>query len=407
MCRSRLSRRLVFRLPTALAAIALAWSAAASVAVAAPAALAETERAFAYEPASGPEISPSAAAEVGLSHARAIGTVEGEPAVNAGTLEAAQAAMQGAPQPLAVRAAAPPGLDAWLASAVDRVVLYGRFTDVLAKVPPGQPLPSGTVLEYAIDAHTGRVDGIHLGGAQPVAAAAARAARANRTQPARSRRVRAHAATWGSACSAGNGHHCYALDYWSMTGGEQVRGSESDIATDAMNVPEWQTGAFVDNEKWTVFPQKSNGNGFYWVEDGQEAGNYIDCCSLRWFTAWNNGAGYGANESPWPEPGFTFVRYQTVSQLNGTWCFYVEAGSAGCVGGFPSYAKELQVGAEYASGHEPENTMYEQSNGTWTDGSVHPWIKAEPFQDAKTCVAPFSRESPPHYYPGNIAAWTC
>jgi hypothetical protein len=172
-------------------------------------------------------------------------------------------------------------------------------------------------------------------------------------------------------------------------------------------VPEWQRGAFVDDEKWTVFPQRSNGNGAYWVEVGQEAGNGVDCCSLRWFTAWNNGSGYGANESPWSEPGFTFVRYQTVSQLNGSWCFYVEVGNAGCVGGFPVYAKELIVGAEYATPTKPVNRFYEQSNATWTDGTVHAWNTAAWEHSAGTCIEAFSRESPPHYYPGNITGWTC
>lgn len=396
-------RRSFLSVLPALLVIALGAALIAAKAFGAPAPQQFTEPGFAYEPPTGPEMSSAAAGDIALARAQAIGVVEGAPEVTASTLEVAQATMQGGPQPLAIRAQPPAGLDAWLASAVDRVVLHGSFTDTLAKVPPGSPSPRGTVLEYAIDSHTGRVESVHLGGALATASAA-RAAR--RTKAYRRRAsARAHAATWGSACSGE--HHCYDIADWSMNGTEQVRGSESDIATDLMNVPGWQTGAFVDNEKWTLFPQDHNGNGYYWVEDGQEAGSYVNCCSLRWFTAYNNGTGYGANESPWSEPGWTFVKYQTVSQLNGTWCYYVEAGSAGCVGGFPAYAKELQVGAEYATGQEPENTMYEQSNGTWTDGSVHPWNAAVNFHGANSCVEPYSREHPPHYYPGNIVAWTC
>ena len=48
-------------------------------------------------------------------------------------------------------------------------------------------------------------------------------------------------ATWGNHCSAGNGHHCYGIAEWSMTGsgnggGEEVKGISGEIATDVMSV---------------------------------------------------------------------------------------------------------------------------------------------------------------------------
>src|SRR5690348_1363154 len=134
-------RRSFLSILPALSVIALGAALIAAKAAAAPLDPG-TERAFAYEAPTGPEIARAAAGDIGLARARAIGAVEGAADVTATTLEDAQARMQGAPQPLAERAQAPPGLDAWLASAVDVVVLHGRFTDTHAKVPPGSPAPT-------------------------------------------------------------------------------------------------------------------------------------------------------------------------------------------------------------------------------------------------------------------------
>jgi hypothetical protein len=78
-------------------------------------------------------------------------------------------------------------------------------------------------------------------------------------------------ATWGNKCSLGNGHHCYAVAQWEMTGsgnggGEEVKGLSSEFYTTAMLVPQWENGDFVTNEQWM--------SGYYgrWVEDGQVAG---------------------------------------------------------------------------------------------------------------------------------------
>jgi hypothetical protein len=205
---------------------------------------------------------PSGATErIALERASAIGIAEGHPSVVASTLEGAQAAMdREAHQALQPRATASPSMDAYLERAVDRVIIGGHFTDTAAKVPPGAHLPTGTTLEYAIDVHTGEVLAMHL--ADPPAPGA--------TAVLARRRSRARAASWdGGKCSTGAGHHCYDLAEWFMASGtERVEGTESQIETTAMTVPEGGANplSFVSNEKWTLFPEKSNGNGFYWVE---------------------------------------------------------------------------------------------------------------------------------------------
>ena len=57
-------------------------------------------------------------------------------------------------------------------------------------------------------------------------------------------------ATWGNKCSLGNAQHCYSIASYEMTGtgkggGEEVKGLSSEIATTAMNVPQWENGDFV------------------------------------------------------------------------------------------------------------------------------------------------------------------
>ena len=84
---------------------------------------------------------------------------------------------------------------------------------------------------------------------------------------------------------------------------------------------------------------------------------------------------------------------------------YIDGGLAGCPGGFPYYAKALEAGAEYATPWAPTNTVYVQSNYTTVQGTVRTWNEAQSLVAAQSCQAPFSRENPPHYYPGNFAAW--
>jgi hypothetical protein len=53
-----------------------------------------------------------------------------------------------------------------------------------------------------------------------------------------------------------------------MVGAEQVIGTEATHLNETMDVPEWQSGAFAD-EEWAVF------EGRYWIEDGQEGAKVL------------------------------------------------------------------------------------------------------------------------------------
>ncbi len=330
------------------------------------------------------EITKEQAKSGAVARAKTIGTVSSTQ-VQGSTLEAAQTALWGSVQPL-------PGQDE--AAQVYVVTSRGKFKDTEAKVPRGVGAPAGTVLEEIYDQATGIRLGLHLGG-EPTATIA---------------RHRARKASWGAGCSTSNGHHCYALTTWLMNAtNEKVRGAESDINTYAMNVPDWSGGGFVDNELWVVFPgTRSPVNGEeYWVELGQEAGSKGDCCTLRWFTGWNRAQGLDANWSPWTMPYNNFARYRTDSQMNNVWCFGIEGNPAGCIGGFPLYAKRLDVGIEVATNIKPVNGMQEQSNAVWTNGTTHPWNYAVWEKDPGFCMQSFSRENPPRYYYGNMQAGTC
>ncbi|HEV3047644.1 MAG TPA: hypothetical protein VGY13_09810 [Solirubrobacteraceae bacterium] len=73
-------------------------------------------------------------------------------------------------------------------------------------------------------------------------------------------------ATWGDGeCDQTTTGHCYARDTWRMTGDEQVEGTEAFEDTESMNVSEWRTGAFIDNEEWLSFTAHEN----WWAEVGQ------------------------------------------------------------------------------------------------------------------------------------------
>jgi hypothetical protein len=63
-------------------------------------------------------------------------------------------------------------------------------------------------------------------------------------------------ASWGSpACEQSSSKHCYAITNWKMENphyvenpSESVKGGVAFITTATMNVPEWASDAFVDNE---------------------------------------------------------------------------------------------------------------------------------------------------------------
>lgn len=183
-------------------------------------------------------------------------------------------------------------------------------------------------------------------------------------------------ATWGNKCSLGSTHHCYAIAEWAMSGtgnggGEEVKGLSSEIMTTAMSVPQWQSRDFVDDEQWMTAPSGR------WVEDGQTSGNAIDCCSLHWFYAYQNGV-YNEYVAPWTYEGWTWISY-TLSdpENNGSWCEKIGAVQVACQGGFSKYATLVQVGMEAADEQQPENAGKDRTGVQHLDGNWYHWNGAE------------------------------
>lgn len=349
------------------------------------------------------QMAPGQASAAAIRAASAMGQVEGAPAVSETSLLAAESAVMGVtsmpPGPVAAGLTGAPG---------ERAVLHGRFTDTRAAVPRGAHAPTGTVLELALDS-SGDVVAEHL--SEPGGGTAS-AARANAAR----RRPKAHASvtsTWPCKDEAESGYtgagHCYATAEWFMgSATEKVAGSEAQIETTEMWVPEPGQGAFVDNEEWVVFPERHNNLGSWWIEAGQQAGdNQPDVNrAMDWFWAYNNASGFHYGNPGWPEEGWVFHNYSMQSRLNSEWCVWIDGGSAGCVGGLLAYSKELQVGGEYATPWQPANNMYDQVNYTPArGGGTRTWKEAEWFRSPTTCITGFSRENPPHYYAGNIRSW--
>jgi hypothetical protein len=186
--------------------------------------------------------------------------------------------------------------------------------------------------------------------------------------------TRAKAATWGNKRSQGNSHHCYALAVWEMHGSEQVAGTEALQNTEEADVPGWESGDFIDQEEWVGF---KNGPEPYWTEMGQAAGEYYNCCTLRWFWAYNNASHYHDIK---PDERFRIgdKEYSAYFQLaagNGVWCF--DIGPYGeiqikCVGGFETYSKDLETGAEYAANQAP----VVKGHGLVNWWKEQPWYRA-------------------------------
>jgi hypothetical protein len=88
-------------------------------------------------------------------------------------LSEAQRAME--PQMSSPTSSVTTGMSNWLGSGMDFVVLKGKFTLTNAPTPKNASAPSGSILEVALDAHTGRVDGIAVGAEAPTASSLAHA----------------------------------------------------------------------------------------------------------------------------------------------------------------------------------------------------------------------------------------
>jgi hypothetical protein len=377
------------------------------------------------------ELAPAATLRSVLPRAERVGSVESAEAL-ATTFGSAQRALdpQSAPVPAAAAVSGPPTIVPARSPAaaappaptpsdtpVQIIVVHGHFVDTLAKMPRGAAPPSGSVMAFTVNASTGFVLETYVGNGAPTVRAepllrvrlAAHSARAAGVSEAR-RRPRARAATWGSRCSAGEAHHCYALAIWSMSGGERVEGTETEQYGIHANVPGWEKGNFVDGEEWAVFFNSPSGT-LYWTEIGQAAGEYNGCCTWRWFYAYQNHSGYHESlpSERWNIQPETWAAYFMRASGNGVWCF--DVGPNGeqqyrCVGGFETYATLLEDGAEIASETTPVEEGAVVANATWLNGTVHPWNYARDGLYNENglvnyngmCVAPFT----PVNYPGNI-----
>jgi hypothetical protein len=204
----------------------------------------------------------------------------------------------------------------------------------------------------------------------------------------------------GEHCSQANPHHCYVLAKWLMEGSEQVEGTLAYQYTTAMNIPGWASGDFVDNEEWAAFEPY-----YHWVEAGQTAGEYMDCCSLHPFYAYNNSAGYWQYVAPWTVAGWTNNLYQLVAAGSGVWCVDWTYTQVSCSSGFPTYSNNLEVGDEIAANIKPENAGHEQTNATFLNGKQYNWLKERAYADGGMCVSRYT--GPPYPALGNINFGTC
>jgi hypothetical protein len=381
----------------AIGKAAPAWAAMALTAAAA----------FVAAPAAGAAPSQQDVA-ITLARAQQLGTLE--------TLEAVDTTAAGARAALDPGARAAGGEPA-AGDETELMVGRGRFADVLAKVPPGAPAPAGRVVAFVVDRGTGAVAAMYIGDRLPpigplgsvsrmALSRAASASAVPRSIVQRRRRgPRARAAAWGQGCARASGHHCYAFAEWAMSGGEAVEGTETMQRTTNMNVAGWANGDFVTNEEWTTFPSTG-----YWLEAGQQAGEYKGCCSLFWFYAFKNATGYYQYTSPpyvWEVTPNTWNNYAMKASGNGIWCFYVGPTweqQIACEAGFSTYSTLLQDGAEFATESKPVNAGSVQANATWLNGTVHTWNRASnQVTTAGLCVSQYQ----PVNFPGNINYGTC
>jgi hypothetical protein len=217
-------------------------------------------------------------------------------------------------------------------------------------------------------------------------------------------------ASWdGGVCNQSEGGHCYVLEGWKMSGVEKIEGASEYIETKDMNVGGWASGAFVDNEMWLGFnsePEKytevgqtSGGNHFILEPENEPFER--NCCALHAFWSYaiskNNWYDYAA---PWAEPPNTWNLYQISGQShNGTWCDYFTSTQAWCKSGYPSWATDIEVGAELVANSEPENWARSAVNAWW-GGTTHNWLKSTPEAEPHLC---YNRSE----YHGNFEWWTC
>jgi hypothetical protein len=195
-------------------------------------------------------------------------------------------------------------------------------------------------------------------------------------------------ANWGphNECGIEPEEHCYAL-------AEHTTHVLASIAAEnalVMEVHDWASGGFVDDEEWISFPGEHAG----WIETGQTAGNGEDCCTLHQFYAEETGKAYNEYLAPGHVEGGLHVynyfllfdgvkdgRWQIqwgCSQNSPVWC------EIWSYAGWPTYLTEQEAGVEDATSVEPNEWARQEvassDGGEWWPWTGAHWYKRGPLE---------------------------
>jgi hypothetical protein len=186
----------------------------------------------------------------------------------------------------------------------------------------------------------------------------------------------ANAAWGGGQCylnPPAENHHCYSIMRWKMTGTEQVRGSSAGIVTSYIDVPVVEAHAFISHEMWDIFPRDKNET---WIETG-DIGGVNNCCTVYPFWAvYEYGVELYKTIHTWVEIPNGFDQAYTLKdpEHTGDWWVVWGATLAGSWYRLPTYATELDAGAEAASETQPYDDGYDTVSSLWPpNGSEHTW----------------------------------
>jgi hypothetical protein len=272
---------------------------------------------------------------------------------------------------------------------VRAVSFHGHFIDIHAPVPRGDRAPSGTDLTYRINAQ-GQIVEEELGGSEasqwPASATVASRRGGTAHSAARRRRMAHAAATWKCKLGGAEEEHCYALSIWWMKGGEHVEGAEALINTEEVDAYEWESGAFVSNEMWLSWTSNQN----QWVEAGQIAGDYINCCSIQPFVAYKiPGQSFKIDrDTELDYNTHQYYQYQISGQSDdGHWCLYIGETQITCPYFGTGYktATDLEDGMEAGANKWEANNGVNQVNGWW-EHVKHHWLFDELWRETDTCI---------------------
>jgi hypothetical protein len=262
-------------------------------------------------------------------------------------------------------------------------VLHGSFEEVEAKVPVGDAPPKGDVLAYIVNqkdeiaAISVSNEAVDLSGPVQQFSSAQDEATIARARHKLPKPPRAHAATWGKNCKIEPAkNHCYTYADWEMKGAEEVEGAYEFQDTTAMDVPESEDGAFVDNEQWV--DQYPGAKGGSWLENGQQGGDFKGCCQIWWFYAMQYPGehyfAYVTEPVVWPTGPYN--DYGIVSFGKGEWCEMYGPGldtKYYCYGGWQSSSKELNTGAEVADEVQPSFSAWQEVAAQHMNGGWYNW----------------------------------